>query len=314
MARRVLFLFGPTAVGKTEALEALAGRPIEVISADSMQVYRGMDIGTAKPDPALRDRIPHHLIDIRNPDQQYDVGAFVTDANRAIGEILARRRLPIVAGGTGFYFRHLLFGLPETPPSDEQIRERVRRKGLRLGLEAMHAELVRIDPASAQRINPRDRYRIHRALEVYEQTGRPLSSFETEGAPRRDVEVTLHALRRDRAELRERIARRVESMFAAGLRDEVERLVRDGYGPGDRGMRAIGYREFFDASGALRPATDDPRIAHEIIVASRRYAKRQETFFRGLPGVTDIAADGPAAVERIVDRLCARPSAELDSD
>ncbi len=314
MARcAVLFLFGPTAVGKTEALEDLAGRPIEVISADSMQIYRGMDIGTAKPEPALRDRIPHHLIDIRSPDEQYDVGAFVADANRAIGEILARKRLPIVAGGTGFYFRHLLFGLPETPPSDDQIRERVRRKGLRLGLEAMYAELERIDPKSAERINPRDHYRIYRALEVYEQTGRPLSSFETEGTARKDVDVTLRALRRDRAELRERIARRVESMFRAGLRGEVERLVRDGYGPGDRGMRAIGYREFFDASGALRPATEDPLIANEITVATRRYAKRQETFFRGLPGATDVAANAPAAIAGLVDRLCARLCGDLDS-
>ncbi len=311
MARRtVLFLFGPTGVGKTQALEALADRPIDVISADSMQVYRGMDIGTAKPDLALRRKIPHHLIDVRDPDEQYDVGAFVADANRVIGEVHARKRLPVVAGGTGFYFRHLLFGLPETPPSEEHVRERVRRKGARIGLEALYAELERVDPASAQRIEPRDRYRIHRALEVYEQTGRPLSSFEARRSARKDVDVTMCALRRDRAELRERIARRVAAMFAAGLRREVERLVRDGYGPGDPGMRAIGYREFFDASGAFRPAAEDHVIANEIIVATRRYARRQETFFRGLPGVTDGAADDIAAVTNLVDRLCA----DLDSE
>lgn len=307
----VLFLFGPTGVGKTRLLQSLGGRSVdvEVISADSMQVYRGMDIGTAKPSVAFRARIPHHLIDIRNPDEQYDVGGFVEDANVIMDHILDRGRLPIVSGGTGYYFKHLLFGLPETPPSDPAVRERVRERSRRLGLERLYEELRRVDPVTAGRVDPNDGYRVTRALEVYEQTARPLSSFAMTGTPRNDVEVTSVSLQRERDELRARIAERVGGMFAAGLRGEVERLLASGYGPGDPGLRAIGYREFFDAEGEFRPATDDDEIAGEIAKNTRRYAKRQQLFFRQLPDVLRVPADETGRVVGLVDRLCA----ELDS-
>jgi len=308
-ARAALFLFGPTAVGKTATLSALAGRPVEVVSADSMQVYRGMDIGTAKPPPALRRRVPHHLIDIRDPDERYDVGAFVADANREMNAILARGRLPIVAGGTGFYFRHLLLGLPEAPRSDAGVRERVRERVERDGLAASYERLARIDPASAARIAPADAYRITRALEVHEQTGRPLSSYATTGPPRSDLVVTSIALTRPRDELRRRIADRVREMFVAGLRGEVERLVGDGYGSDAPGMRAIGYREFFGPEGRLRSPGEDEAIEIEIAASTRRYAKRQQTFVRQLPGLVEVAADEPAGVVGRVDALLR----ELDS-
>ncbi len=300
----VLFLFGPTAVGKTETLEALTGRRVEVISADSMQIYRGMDIGTAKPDRSLRERLPHHLIDIRDPDEQYDVGAFVHEANRAIEAIHGRAKVSVVAGGTGYYFKHLLYGLPGAPSSDPKIRERVQAEIDEMGLETMHRKLASIDPDAADRIHRHDGYRIGRALEIYEQTGRGPSEYAAGGPARADVAVTSCALHRDREELRSRIAARVEAMFDHGLRDEVERLVGLGYGPGDPGLRAIGYREFFDPAGRLRPIAENERIAAEIIGSTRRYAKRQRTFFRRLPKVMEIPAREVSRVVELVDRLC----------
>ncbi len=307
--RAAVFLFGPTAVGKTAVLSALGDRPVEVVSADSMQVYRGMDIGTAKPSPELLHQLPHHLIDIRDPDERYDVGAFVDDANDAIDDILARGRLPVVAGGTGFYFKHLLLGLPEAPRCDPEIRERVQEEAERAGLSGIAERLRRVDPESADRIAGTDRYRIMRALEVFDQTGRPLSSFAMSGPPRSDLAVTSVALARERSELHERIAARVSEMFGAGLRDEVERLAEAGYGAAAPGMRAIGYREFFGRDGALRPREDDGSIAREIVVSSRRYAKRQETFFRRLPDPVEVPARQIETVTALVDQALR----ELDS-
>jgi tRNA dimethylallyltransferase len=287
-------------------LATVADRPIEIVSADSMQVYRGMDIGTAKPDPALRSRIPHHLIDIRDPDEPYDVGAFVHDADLAIAAIHDRGRLPVVAGGTGYYFRHLLFGLPETPPADPEVRAVVSRELERSGPALLHERLQSIDPLTAARIGVNDGYRIARALEVYEQTGRPLSTFTMTGPARSDLDVESVVLTRPRAIVRERIAVRVAGMFADGLRAEVERLVADGYGPGDPGLRAIGYREFFDDAGCLRPAADDQAIAARITVATRRYAKRQQTFVRQLPDLRRLDADDTTEVAALTDSLVER--------
>lgn len=308
--RPVLFLFGPTAVGKTAMIDRVVGEPVEIVSADSMQVYRGLDIGTAKPPRELRDRLPHHLIDIRNPDEPYDVGAFVHDANTAIGAIHARGRLPLVAGGTGYYFRHLLYGLPGSPPSDPEVRARVAAEADRLGLDELRARLASVDPVSAGRIDEHDRYRITRALEVYEQTGRPLSDFAMVGDPRTDVEVVSVMLSRPREEIRRRIAARVSAMFEEGLRGEVERLTGAGYGPGDPGMRAIGYREFFNLSpgpgGTLRSPAENAAIANEIAVDTRRYAKRQRTFFARLPNVRELDADDVDGFVQLVGQALSR--------
>jgi len=279
----VVFLFGPTGVGKTALIEGMNPDRYEVISADSMQVYRGMDIGTAKPDPTLLSRLPHYLIDIRDPDEQFHLGSFLTLADAAAREISARGKLPVISGGTAYYFKHFLFGLPEAPPSDPDLRREIEAEHERVGCVILHERLGEVDPVSAERINPNDRYRIIRALEVYRCSGRPLSTFDPPKELRPGLEVKLIGLMRPREELYERINRRVEEMFALGLRDEVESLVARGYKTGDPGMKAIGYGEFLSAWE--RGEDDEATIMEAIQKNSRRYAKRQLTFFRSLPGV-----------------------------
>ena len=214
-----------------------------------------------------------------------------------------------MAGGTGFYFRNLLYGLPATPPSDPLVRERILGLARQHGIASLYDRLLTVDPTTAERIGASDRYRIVRALEVFEQTGRPLSSFAVGSATRADIDVTSIIMVRDRAELRDRIGRRVSAMLAAGLRAEVERLVSSGYGREAPGMRAIGYREFFRVDGSLRPPGEDPAIEHEIVVSTRRYAKRQQTFFRQLPAVLELPADDISAVVARIDDVLG----ELDS-
>lgn len=276
--RPVLVLFGATGVGKTDSLRYLQeglGTPIEVISADSMQVYRGMDIGTAKPSIQFRSELPHHLIDIRNPDQQFTLGDFIGGCQDAVSDLHRRAILPVVSGGTAFYLKHLLFGMPEAPVSQPEVRGELEEILSLRGLEYLRRELEAVDPVSAGRIGAGDAYRIIRALEVWRISGRPLSSFSREGRMREDWRVLILGLERPREELYARINTRVEQMFQAGLEDEVAVLVDRGYGPEDPGMRGIGYREFFAAESRAE------RI--ELIQRNtRRYAKRQETFFRGL--------------------------------
>jgi tRNA dimethylallyltransferase len=301
-------LFGPTASGKTEILTELFGGgdspcPAEVVSADSMQVYRGMDIGTAKPSPACRALLPHHLIDIRNPDEQFNAGEFVRLAAGAIRDIAGRGKLPVVSGGTGFYLLNLVLGLPEAPPSDPGIRETLRRELRDRGAAALAEELAVCDPLSAGRIHINDEYRLLRALEVFRLSGRPLSSFSRQGAdPRKETpegnrfRFLLICLERPREEVYRRIGERCARMFREGLPGEVRRLWEAGYGPAAPGMRAIGYREFFvpAGDGSFRLSEDPAGV--EVLVArnSRRYAKRQLTYFASIPGLVRIgAADDP---------------------
>ncbi|ADN02161.1 tRNA (adenosine(37)-N6)-dimethylallyltransferase MiaA [Spirochaeta thermophila] len=291
----VVVLLGPTGVGKTDLLSTLLPGCIEVVSADAFQVYRGMDIGTAKPSPELRARVPHHLIDIREPHEQYTVGDFVQEADAVIPRIVERGRLPLVSGGTAYYLRHFLFGLPATPPVDDDVRAKVSRFMESSGLEQAYARLKEVDPVSASRISPRDAYRISRALEVWEQTGRPLSSFPMMQGPREEYDVLLVGLSRGREELRERIERRVWRMCEEGLAEEVARLRARGCTARTPGMRAIGYREFFEHEGA--PLEE---IARAIVRHTRQFAKRQLTFFRSFPGVHWFSADKPEEISRLV--------------
>ncbi|MFP4374969.1 MAG: tRNA (adenosine(37)-N6)-dimethylallyltransferase MiaA [Spirochaetaceae bacterium] len=306
---RVLCLFGPTAVGKTDVLLRRFSGCAEVISADSMQVYRHLDIGTAKPGPAERAALAHHLIDIRNPDEQYHAGEFVTAAEELVPEIAARGRLPIIAGGTAFYFRNFVFGLPGTPKGTPAMRARLRARLEAEGADALYAELGRVDPPTAGRISPNDTYRILRALEVYAASGRPLSSFHVPQRPRADFEVMLVGLWRDRGELAARIEKRVAEMMAAGLPAEVEAVCRMGYGPTSPGLRGIGYREFFSVAGDAAcsfGALDGDRlalVAGDIERSTRRYAKRQMTFFRRLPGVRWIEAGDDAALDELASSV-----------
>ncbi|MDR0302535.1 MAG: tRNA (adenosine(37)-N6)-dimethylallyltransferase MiaA, partial [Treponema sp.] len=246
----VLILFGPTASGKTgillELFNSSSGLQAEVVSADSMQVYRGMDIGTAKPSVEERARLPHHLIDIRDPSQQFNAGDFVRLADEACKEIASRGKLPVVSGGTGFYLKNFIMGLSEAPPSNEEIRAELKNELQEKGSVALMTELAAADPVSAGRIHINDEYRLLRALEVWRSCGQPLSSFEVNSEKKRSCFrfITI-GLSREREELYRRINLRCEEMFRRGLAEEVRSLYEKGYTPNDPGLRAIGYREFF---------------------------------------------------------------------
>lgn len=302
----VVFLFGPTAVGKTEFLLSLDPDRYEIVNADSLQVYRRLDIGTAKPSPRIRERLAHHIIDIINPDEQFDVGAYGTRADRAIAEISSRGRTPVVCGGAAFYLKHVIYGPPPAPPSTAASRAAVRERLRAKGLAALYAELREVDPATADRVAPADEYRITRALEVYERSGRPLSAFPLPSRPRSDLAAELIGLYREKPELHARMADRIRRMFTDGLRGEVAGLVRDGYTARDPGLRGIGYREFFAADGTIRPPSDDERMANEIFHHTRQYAKRQLTFFRSLSGVRWIHAERSDEVLRSIETFVDR--------
>jgi tRNA dimethylallyltransferase len=263
-----------------------------------MQVYRGMDIGTAKPDPGERGKIPHHLIDIRNPDEQFNAGDFVRLADEACAAIAGRGALPVVSGGTGFYIRNFILGQSDAPPSDPAVREALREELLRRGGPALMEELAARDPPSAARIHPNDTYRLLRALEVFRSSGRPLSSFAlpSPASPRSRYRFLILGLTRPREELYRRIDQRCAAMFRNGLPGEVEKLLKAGYGPGDPGLSAIGYQEFFVEPRPGEYALSGDLGGVEALIArnSRRYAKRQFTYFASLPGLTWIsAADDP---------------------
>jgi tRNA dimethylallyltransferase len=280
----VVVIFGPTAVGKTDLLVQLFPETAEaeVIAADSMQVYRHLDVGTAKPGPEVLGRIPHHLISVVEPTHQFNAGEFVRRADALVRQIAARRRLPVVSGGTAYYLRSFLFGLPEAPAGDAEVRRRLRQELEEGGLEPLLQELERVDPVSRERIAPRDSYRVLRALEVWRTAGKPLVEFRTPSEARAEYRTLLIGLHRDREELYARIDERVEAMFAAGLVQEIRVLAAAGYGPGDPGMRGIGYQEFFTMkAGCLSWFGVKDLIQRN----SRRYAKRQLTFFRSIPGV-----------------------------
>jgi tRNA dimethylallyltransferase len=312
-----LILFGPTASGKTAILERLfAGEsPLcraEIVSADSVQVYRGMNIGAAKPSAATLAALPHHLIDIRNPDEQFNVGDFVRLADQACAGIVARGALPVISGGAGFYLRNFVLGLPEAPPSDPLIRTTLDAELRDRGAPALMEELAACDPVSAARIHPNDAYRLRRALEVFRASGRPLSSFAPTGAdpenrPRPRYRFLTLGLERPREELYRRINQRCALMFSQGLPGEVRQLHEAGYGPGDPGMRAIGYREFFieESPGQWRIDTDTARAQELVARNSRRYAKRQITFFASIPKVKWISAqaDPAGAIRRELELL-----------
>ena len=259
-----------------------------------MQIYRGMDIGTSKP----IDHLPHHLLDIRDPREQFNVADFVRLAEDAVADILARGGIPVVSGGSAFYFKHLWFGLPEGPPDNPEIRRCLETRCASEGLEVLRAELERVDPQSNRRIQRNDAYRVIRALEVYQTGGRPLSSYHLPDTPRADFPVLAFGLQRSRAKLYERINRRVELMFEAGLVDELRRLIRQGCTAQDPAMRAIGYREFFQAdvlpllhSKEALPEELQRTLIARIQRATRHYAKRQLTFFAKLPNVQWLAPE-----------------------
>jgi len=274
---------GPTATGKTALACALAKRfPLELVSVDSVLVYRGLDIGAAKPDAATRRRHPHALIDVRDPAEPYSAAMFREDALREMQAITARGKVPLLVGGTGLYFRALERGLAPMPAADPDVRARLREEADRAGWSALHARLAEYDPAAARRIRPNDAQRIQRALETIELTGRRLSELHQADdtrsrIPHRVLKLALIPV--DRRLLRERIAERFDAMLAAGFLDEMKRLrARGNLSAELPAMRAVGYRQAWQF---LDGDCDAREFRQRAIDATRQLAKRQTTWLRG---------------------------------
>ena len=305
-----VLLMGPTAAGKSAVALALARHfGGEIVSADSAQVYRGMDIGTAKPDAATRASIPHHVIDIIDPNETYSAARFRRDALDAIAAIRARGRVPIVAGGTMLYFKALREGLSELPAANPQVRRAIDARAAAAGWPALHAELARVDAITAARLAPSDAQRIQRALEVHELTGRPLSSLQGARNVANDVGpvIAVAIAPADRAALHAGIAKRFDAMLAAGLVDETRQL-RDEYRLKHDmpSMRCVGYRQALaHVDGMIDAAT----LREQGISATRQLAKRQLTWLRS----TDVATFECFASD-VAHTVIASVTAALDSD
>lgn len=278
-----LLIAGPTASGKSGLALRLAELiPAELISVDSAQVYRGFDIGSAKPSHALRERIPHHLLDIRDPEDTYNAGEFVTDALQAIEAIRARGRLPILVGGTMLYFNALIRGIAKLPTADPDIRRVIDAEALVRGWPALHGDLTLVDSVAAAKIHPNDAQRIQRALEVYRSTGRPISEWQRETQARHAWRFSRIALvPTDRAWLHERIEQRFQQMMQEGFLEEVRALrARSSLAPEAPSLRAVGYRQLWSH---LAGEIDLPTAVARAVVATRQLAKRQLTWIHADP-------------------------------
>ncbi len=284
---KVVFLFGPTAVGKTELLCSLFSSGYEVVNADSVQVYRGLDIGSAKADAKTQSIIPHHLIDILNPWEKFNVADFIFLADDACKKIRENGNIPVISGGTAYYFKHFMFGLSDAPKSDPEIRKEVAEWIAEAGLEKAHEYLCMIDPVSGSRINVNDSYRISRAIEVYRYSGKPLSDFKVPDTIRNNMKIEAIGLCRDKEQLRVRIEKRVDQMFEEGLVAEIGKLLDMGASSDWQSMQGIGYKEFFSAmqDGLSLDELDMDSVKEQIVMNSVHYAKRQMTFFRSFSDV-----------------------------
>jgi tRNA dimethylallyltransferase len=303
-------LLGPTAAGKTP-LSVRWGKALqaEVVSADSVQVYRGMDIGTAKPSPAVRGEVPHHLVDVVDPDDTFSAARFQGEADRAIQGICNRGRNVLVVGGTGLYLRALVRGLFPGPDDDPTVRERLHRRASREGGLALHAELAASDPAAASRIHPNDLLRVVRALEVFYRTGVPISLHqERHGFSEERYPVLYLGLEVDRRTLCRRIEARADQMMARGLLEEVAGLMARGYGSELPAMGALGYRHM---AAHLRGEMTLERAVETLKRDTRRFARRQMTWFRSMAGVRWFAPEAQGAVldeiRRFLDKTSHRP-------
>ena len=293
-----VLLLGPTASGKSVLAMQLAERiPLEIVSVDSAQVYRGMDIGTAKPSATDRAVVPHHLIDIRDPADPYSAADFVRDATVAIHQIRVRGKLPLLVGGTMLYAKALRDGLSDLPPADPEVRARIEAEARELGWPGLHARLAKVDPPTAARLKANDSQRIQRALEVYEMAGTPMSELvSADTAPRLKLS-TLALLPADRVLLHARIEKRFDAMLATGLLDEVRVLhARGDLNPNLPSMRSVGYRQawrFLDGHCTFEA------FRQQGIAATRQLAKRQITWLRSMPNVTVIDPTLAAALTAV---------------
>jgi tRNA dimethylallyltransferase len=307
-----VFLMGPTASGKTAlAVRLVEALPLEIVSVDSALVYRGMDIGTAKPDPDVLARAPHRLIDVCDPAESYSAARFRADALREMAAIRAEGRVPLLVGGTMLYFRALERGLSALPDADPDLRARLEREGGRLGWAALHRRLRAVDPVAAARIHPNDPQRIQRALEVWELTGRPLSELqaETGGDSLGYRTVKLALAPADRGVLHRRIEQRFLAMLEAGLEDEVRALLARGdLAPGLPALRAVGYRQVVRY---LLGEWDREEMIRRAVAATRQLAKRQLTWLRGDPQLLWLD-EGPDRLARAL-KILRRALTERDN-
>lgn len=273
---KVAAIVGPTAVGKTAtALEVAEKLNAEIVSVDSMQIYRGMDIGTDKVEPEARRRVPHHLIDLRDPGEDITVAEYRDLARAAIDDISGRGRLPLLVGGSGLYFRAIVDDL-RFPPTSDAVRARLQAEVDAEGTEVLYARLVEADPRAAEKMEPNNARRIIRALEVIELTGQPFSANDTWGDYRSRYDLAVAGLKRERSDLFAAIESRIASMFERGLRDEVARLPA----LGSTASQALGYKQILDA-----PEADDATLQTEIVRATKRFARSQESWFRCDPRI-----------------------------
>ncbi len=286
---KIIFLFGPTSVGKTNLLSKLDNNKFAVINADSIQVYKGLDIGSAKVTKDILNKIDHYLIDILDPREQFDVAKFIEEADKAVRIIHSQNKIPIISGGTAFYFKHFLFGLTQAPASSKQIRDEVENFINKNSLETAYAYLKSIDPISYNRINKNDKYRISRAIEVFLTCNKPLSSFDLPTSYRYDMKPLIIGLFRDKEEMNSRLKLRFDMMMQNGLLEEMRELISNGAVEKWPGMQGIGYKEFFLAkkTGELGIS----QIGDLIVNNSKKYAKRQYTFFKSFEDVNWINAN-----------------------
>ncbi|TVS13017.1 MAG: tRNA (adenosine(37)-N6)-dimethylallyltransferase MiaA [Wenzhouxiangella sp.] len=301
-----VLIMGPTAAGKTAAAFSLFDQlPVDLISVDSAQVYRGLDIGSAKPDAQTLRRYPHELIDVRDPESTYSAALFVADAENAMQRASAAGRMPVLVGGTVLYFRALLFGLDRLPPADPAVRSGIAERAARRGWAALHDELAGRDPATAARLHPSDAQRIGRALEVLELTGRGLSDHHRGSRQARFPSLRVVMTPADRSVLHGRIARRVDAMLAAGLVGEVERLrERPALGRDHAAMKSVGYRQAWEA---IERGENTQVLRERIVAATRQLAKRQLTGLRKFPGTLwydSARANAAGSVVRRVAGFC----------
>ena len=299
------FLSGPTAGGKTAVGIELA-RLIdgEIISMDSMAVYRGMDVGTAKPSPTEQAAVPHHLIDVVDPHDEFSVAQYLDQAATAVDSIIGRGQQPIFVGGTPLYLKSLLRGIFDGPPADWQLRLQLEQEASHFGPERLHQQLVQIDPAAADRVHPRDTRRLIRAIEVHRVTGRPISHWQQQFERGRQAsECRVFVLNWPREQLYDRINRRVDQMFASGLVDEVQALPKRGRPLSRTAGQAVGYREVIEHLAGER---DVPATIELVKTRTRQFAKRQLTWFRSLSECRFVDVHEPLHAEevgrRIVDR------------
>lgn len=299
---RIIVISGPTGIGKTGLSVRLAEKfGGEIVGADSMQIYKYMDIGTAKPTEEERARAVHHMTDIANPDEPYDAARYLSEARAAVDDIVARKRLPIVVGGTGFYIKALLYGLFEARPEDKRVRSNLWKQAGELGTDGLYRRLEACDPEAAGRIHPNDTYRVVRALEVYEITGRTMSAYRREhGFSDSPYNALKFALYMDRNELYRRIDHRVELMIEQGLVEEVRDLLEMGFDRNLKSMQALGYRHVLDY---LEGTADLHKIKETLKRDTRRYAKRQLTWFRADPEINWVRPDQEELISGFIRRF-----------